>query len=430
VGEDKIRNDYVSRSRALEELRSNTYVSGTRIREYLLDPDDRFAGSRRAEFLETQRLIESEIAAYRNRVTPEGADLLQQLSQQMSAYFGALAPPLKWNAAERRDNTYSFMQSEVLPRRTEILTLIDRVQRSADRDLEASSEAVGQTVATFRVRLVALLLLTLAIGLAVASLSLWRLLRLEREAQLRFQEVLSTREELQRLSAELLSAQETERRRISRELHDEVGQVLSAISLSLSAVRSAFLAGNSQEGFEQLERVQSMAEKNLGVVRNIALLLRPTMLDDLGLLPALRWLAREVTRDTGVDTDVLAESFPDDLPEEHRTCIFRIAQEAVRNAARHSGARHVHIYLKQEADAIHTSIQDDGKGFDPRQDKGLGILGMEERALHLGGVLRVKSERGRGTLVELELPLSGGSRDPRAGRETGYHVQISPLRTA
>jgi signal transduction histidine kinase len=169
-----------------------------------------------------------------------------------------------------------------------------------------------------------------------------------------------------------------------------------------------------------------MTERNIGLVRNIALLLRPAMLDDLGLVPALKWLAREVSRTASITVDVVAASFPDNLPDEHRTCIFRVVQEAVRNAARHSGARLVRIYLQQEALLIRASVQDDGKGFEPSQEKGLGIVGMEERVVHLGGRLRVESELGRGTIVSFDLPLPNGvsSGTDRSGANQSFANRV------
>jgi signal transduction histidine kinase len=103
--------------------------------------------------------------------------------------------------------------------------------------------------------------------------------------------------------------------------------------------------------------------------------------------------------------DIAADPFVDDLPEEHRTCIFRIVQEAIRNAARHSGASQVRVYLKEKAGRIWLSIQDDGKGFNPREERGLGILGIQERVGRLGGSLDVNSRPGGGTIVRFDLPL-------------------------
>jgi signal transduction histidine kinase len=124
----------------------------------------------------------------------------------------------------------------------------------------------------------------------------------------------------------------------------------------------------------------------------------------------------------------MAETFPDDLSEEHRTCIFRVVQEAVRNAVRHSGARLVRIYLTEEAGGVRVSVQDDGKGFDPSREKGLGMIGMEERVLHLGGSWRVDSEPGRGTIVSFGLPLPG-ELELRNEAPAG-HAQMRPFRTA
>src|SRR6185312_2368843 len=178
----------------------------------------------------------------------------------------------------------------------------------------ASSAAVSVLLSSFRMKLLALLVLTVLGGITLAGIALWWLLRLEHESQLRFAEVVSTQQELKRLSAELVSAQESERRRISRELHDEVGQVLSAIMLGLGNLRSALRDANSAEAFHQLQLVEDMTERNAKVVRNISLLLRPTMLDDLGLIPALKWLAREVSRTSSMHVDVEAESVLENLP--------------------------------------------------------------------------------------------------------------------
>jgi signal transduction histidine kinase len=417
--EAKIRQEYLVRDRALEGLRANIYVAGTYVRDFLLAGNDRVAAASVAQFAGKRREIESQVNHYQILVTEQSREPFQQLQKDLGAWFEILGPALEWDSEARRAKGYAFMQEQVLPRRTVVIDDADRLHEVAERDLERSSEAVGEMVAESRSQLMMLLGLIVLTGVAVAGVALWRLLRLENESAQRFGEVLKTREELKRLSAELLSAQEMERRRISRELHDEVGQVLSAISLEIGGARSALKEGNRAEVLSQLQRVQKMIESNMGVVRNIALLLRPTMLDDLGLAPALKWLAREASRSGPAEVDFVSEAFPDDLPEEHRTCIFRVVQEAVRNAARHSGARMVRIYVSPTEGGIRASVQDDGRGFDPVHEKGLGMIGMEERVLHLGGRLRIDSEPGRGTVVSFELPLP-----------TADQVQMRPFRTA
>lgn len=343
--------------------------------------------------------------------------------------MSAMAPVLSWTPADRRARASAFVQDELRPRRLNALTLADRIQQISEAQLEESSNKESEELSAFRVRLLALLLLAVSLGVTLAGLALWRLLRLEREAQARFNEVVSTREELKRLSAELVSAQENERRRISRELHDEVGQVLTAIMLGLGNLRSALKDGNSGEALGQLQLVEDMTERNASVVRNISLLLRPTMLDDLGLVPALRWYAREVTRAGPMSADVMAEAFVDDLPDPHRTCVFRIVQEAVRNAGRHSGAHQVRIYIGEKDGNLSVSVQDDGKGFDPEQEAGLGILGMQERVMSLAGKLEVNSKPGQGTIVTFSLPLPPEHRPVDDLEQEEYH-EIRPFRTA
>src|SRR5206468_6219884 len=135
------------------------------------------------------------------------------------------------------------------------------------------------------------------------------------------------------------------------------------------------------------------------------LALRPSMLDDLGLVAALEWQAREIGHRTGLDVQVEAEESAGELPDEHRTCIYRIAQEALENCARHARANRVTIGLQRVARTVCLQVRDDGAGFQTARSRGLGLLGMEERVEHLGGRLLVSSEPGHGTTVTAELPV-------------------------
>jgi signal transduction histidine kinase len=158
-----------------------------------------------------------------------------------------------------------------------------------------------------------------------------------------------------------------------------------------------------------VESIRKLAESSVNVVRNMALLLRPSMLDDLGLVPALQWQAREISKRTGVAVTVDAESVADDLPEEVKTCIYRVVQEALHNCARHASARSVRIQVVQETERIHLSVADDGQGFDSTRTRGLGLLGMEERVTHLGGRFHLQSEVGHGVRLRIEIPLAAGA---------------------
>ena len=151
---------------------------------------------------------------------------------------------------------------------------------------------------------------------------------------------------------------------------------------------------SEEQSQNQVEAIKSLVEGTIRVVRNMALLLRPSMLDDLGLVPALKWQAREVSKRTSMDVSVAAE-LTDDLPDEYKTCIYRVVQEALHNCASHAHAKSVRIRVQQEPDRLTLSIQDDGQGFDSRQVKGLGLLGIQERVAQLGGKCIVHSEAGK-----------------------------------
>ena len=169
-----------------------------------------------------------------------------------------------------------------------------------------------------------------------------------------------------------------------------------------------------------VETVKGLVEGSVRVVRNMALLLRPSMLDDLGLIPALKWQARECAKRTAMNVTVAAELDSDDLPDEYKTCVYRVVQEALHNCARHSHATTVRIRVEQEAGRLILVIQDDGQGFDVRHMKGLGLLGIQERVAGRGGQSSVHSKPGEGAILSVELPLTEKSRSSEA-RETDSH---------
>ena len=426
VSQEKIREDYVERDSTLEKIRSDIYISGTYVRDYLLDSSDEAAAEHKAAFFEARGRIEENVQNYSRLVRRADIAVFDEFRKGAQVYLDTVSPAFGWNADERRQRGGEFIEREVLPRRMQAVDLTDRIHAPTEKQLETSSMEVSDLFSNFRTRLVFLLVFTLGIGCLLAGASLNRILALEREGETRFQQILNAQGELKRLSSELLSAQESERRRISRELHDEVGQVLSAIMLGLGNLRLALDAKDVGEALKQLRLVQDMTQRNASVVRNISLLLRPTMLDDLGLLPALRWLAREVSRTSGIHVTVMTDGGDDEsteeLPEDHRTCVYRVVQEALHNATRHSDARQVRVSLHvTPEEQLRVSVEDDGKGFDPAGRAGLGILGMGERVLSLGGKFNVASRPGKGTTISFHLPVPQTARKAQA---------TSPLRTA
>ncbi|MEA5451615.1 PAS domain S-box protein [Leptolyngbya sp. CCNP1308] len=224
-----------------------------------------------------------------------------------------------------------------------------------------------------------------------------------------FEQVRHDRARLHALSSQLLEAQETERRFLAHELHDEVGQALTAVKLNLH--RLDRIADNPKAS-EPLQDCLSIVDGALQQVRNLSLDLRPSMLDDLGLVPALRWYINRHADRTGLQVTLVCDPPPEGLPTSTETACFRIVQEALTNIARHAQAQTVTITLEQTDRTLHLSIQDDGVGFDleaigraKTEGTSLGLLGMEERGLLIGGQLTITSAPGEGTQISLRVPI-------------------------
>jgi signal transduction histidine kinase len=215
---------------------------------------------------------------------------------------------------------------------------------------------------------------------------------------------------LRRLSHRLLTSHEEERTRISRELHDALGQSLTAVNVDL-AVLTAAEAVDSKAFRGRVARTQRSVQKSMTTVHRFASELRPTLLDDLGLTPALRGYAREFGRRNSLDMKVSAPALRIGLDDDSRTALFRVAQEALVNVGRHARASNVRVALRRLARGIRLSVWNDGRTFDPdrvrrsRTHRRFGILCMKERMKMVGGTLEINSSQAKGTSVVATVPL-------------------------
>jgi signal transduction histidine kinase len=242
-------------------------------------------------------------------------------------------------------------------------------------------------------------------GVAVALFSILRTRSLEATAAIHLAAIEQNAAELRKLSQKLAKAQEDERRSLSRELHDQVGQMLTALGMELGNL-GEFRHAPGKEFASHLEEARKLNQETLRTVRNISSGLRPSVLDELGVAPALQWQAREFTRRSGVPVELQMDGSLD-LPDEYRTCIYRIVQEALTNSARHAHAKAIHVTLHGGVDSLSLSVEDDGSGFDVQgvRGRGLGLLNIEERVREMGGRVQLESTPSRGTVVRCEIPV-------------------------
>lgn len=228
-----------------------------------------------------------------------------------------------------------------------------------------------------------------------------------------YEEVQQKEEQRRQLLDKVILAQEEERKRVARELHDEIGQALTALVMGLGSAEES-LPPELVELKTRLAGIRDLTADTLREIRRLMLDLRPTLLDDLGLIPALSWYVDSHLARARIEMRFETDGFKRRLPSHLETVLFRVIQEAITNIAKHSGATSARIRLELKDSAVSAVVEDDGRGFDvalARQggDKGLGLglLGMEERVTLLGGAFRVESEPGRGTRLGLRIPLPG-----------------------
>ena len=219
--------------------------------------------------------------------------------------------------------------------------------------------------------------------------------------------------ELHALSERAINAQEEERRAIAQSLHDDTGQALSMLIIHLDRIDERIPA-RQKELKKQVADARALAASSLTELRRIFSGLRPAILDDLGLVPAIRWFARTNLEQVGIRVIVKAPSVPLELSPAVTTTLFRIVQEAVSNIVRHANAGSVTIVLQLSGGLIQMRIQDDGRGFDPKNAsrdavelQQLGLLGIRERAELLGGQIQIESAPEKGTSLQVSFPMGG-----------------------
>ncbi len=398
----------IEQDQYVAQIRRAASGAGTALRDFLLDR--RESASKRF----TTSIVKGHIEANSAVDEMEGKGHVPvkagELRRLIDEYWTALDIVSDMQPAERRDRGIEVQKDFTNHQRsalTKHLTILDDSSAAAQNEIK-SAYAASRLHSTRWV--IVLIAVSIAIGLLLGGLHLGYIRSLEMENNRKLQALLVAKTEMEQLSARLFNIQEEERRRLSRELHDGIGQTLTALRIEISHFHAPGEVA-PPETRERWLRARSLAEDAVRTVRNISLLLRPSLLDDLGLEPALRWLAEEFSRRTGIACEFSSEGLDEQFAEAWRTCVYRVVQEALHNCEKHASPSRVRISLWQRAGVLDMCVEDDGVGFElgmsgsPLRHAGLGILGMRERAGMLGGKLSIVSSPGHGTQVAMTLPL-------------------------
>lgn len=240
-------------------------------------------------------------------------------------------------------------------------------------------------------------------------------------------ELRDTKREIQRLSNELLAVQENERKRIAADLHDGLGQSLSVFKLLVKTTIAHLESSSTDEASKSLAVLDAKVQETLTEVRRVCLDLRPSMIDDLGILPTLSWLLREMEEAGRLEVSKVVTVEEADVPEKLKITLFRVVQEAMCNIAKHAEASRVRVIFLRTEDSLRLIVEDNGRGFDPAvvaqragAGRGLGVRGMMERVRLSGGEYRLESAPGKGARIQMSWPI-----EVRADGEAADHSRAA-----
>lgn len=403
----EVASRYLRAQESLSTVRAQVLVSSVRVRDALLNPDPQSLAGYREELHRIHGVIGTALDAYEPVMeSAPGQDHVRNLRAEVDQFHRTSLAVLAETGGASTSVVRDLLNQRIIPRREAAVRISEDIQslnRLAFVRQQADIAEIHRIAETQSWRRLGLALATSLGVLLVAALYSSRL-----EARLHQQMDRDARmsQELHNATIKLIGAQEDERRVIARELHDEVGQVLTALQVELSlADRKLAAAGVS---IEPLEEAHNIAAGALTTVRDLSQLLRPAVLDDLGLPAAIDASLRGLARRHEIRVELVQMGMQDRLSPETEITAYRIVQEALTNVARHAEAGYCRVRLMRLPDSLKVEVEDDGVGFDPNREvpepAGFGLVGMRERAAMLGGRLTVVSSPGTGTRLFIDLP--------------------------
>ena len=401
-------------------VRSQVMLGSIYLRDALIEGRDLAASENAVDQLRSfQRQVRQELEQYKAIDSVVDSAAWGRLQKELDDYWEAAVGLVTPESGKTIETSQARLAAQVIPKRDVITRLSDDIE-------EVMDEAFGREQAEFveanrqvRRRIWEVAAFAVVVGLGIAMMSMWYVGRLEATIHQETAEVARNRQELRHLSGRLVRAQEDERRSIARELHDEIGQALTAVDVELSVAERAITPDG--RAVSAIKEARVVTQRALAGVRDLSQLLRPSMLDDFGLPDTLKWYLRKFSDRTGVRTELIAERLTDRLPIDIEVCVYRAIQEAVTNVSRHARATSCHVFVQRLASSIIVTVEDDGVGLQTVENgngakrDGLGLVGIRERVSDLGGAFRIDGQSGKGTRLTIELPLQdreAGSKDP------------------
>jgi signal transduction histidine kinase len=419
-------DSYVRGETILSKVRTNVLLGSIYLRDALIDG----ASARRATYRDELTRLRSEVdqllTSYVPAVSsPVERDHWARLQVELGDYWGSRDIAFS-EQARTPDQAAALLRSRVVPRRDTVLQILDQLgalQVVANQRHQEDTDLLYRQV---RTRLLSMGAGTLIVALFVAVMASGHVSRLQRQIERQRRIEQRTREDLERLSARLVDVQEQERRALARELHDEVGQALTAVKMDIGIALRADVDPRVRKA---LEDARDISETTLRSVRDMSQLLHPSVLDDFGLPATLTTYLRNFSQRTGIRAQ-LAETMDARLAPAIEVCVYRIVQEALSNVAQHSGATACTVSLNAGGGLVRLVVEDNGRGIGSGANgaiagPGLGLIGMRERAQALGGSFAIAGRAGGGTTLTVAVPfdaVAGAAADDSRGaavRRTG-----------
>ena len=383
-------------------LRSDIFLSGIYIRNQLLNTQSEWSDDQRESLREVRSSMDRRIGRIEKLIDSEQLVKIEELRREIGHYWMVVAPVMEDPVGATRNGP--SVRQQLRLRRDAAIAVTEQIGNINQASNSKRHDRLRTAQASFMNYIWTMMSITVALGAMVFVGSGYLVAFLNRRAEAHRERIERTEIELRRLSSDLFQTQEQERRLLSRELHDEVGQTLTALGMELGSVERLH-AGSRNEFLAHVGEAKRLTLETLKTVRKMAMGLRPAMLDDSGLGPAVRYQAREFSRHSGIPATVEISGSLDRLPDSHRTCIYRVVQEALTNCARHAHARNVRIVIVGYRTTVSVRVEDDGVGISDVTTSGLGLVGIGERTRELKGTVEITSKAHHGTSLRIELPL-------------------------